>query len=99
MGELGWAAQDMLDRVLDGELAPDAEVQKLVREVVAALPGLVMSYRRAEGLDVEQARQLTNRCFALANTAGEDLAKALHAADLAPARPAARATQPQTLSH
>ncbi|MCB1678855.1 MAG: Hpt domain-containing protein [Halioglobus sp.] len=99
LGELGWAAQDMLDRVLDGELAPDAEVQKLVREVVAALPGLVMSYRRAEGLDVEQARQLTNRCFALANTAGEDLAKALHAADLAPARPAARATQPQTLSH
>ncbi|MCB1675692.1 MAG: Hpt domain-containing protein [Halioglobus sp.] len=99
LGELGWAAQDMLDRVLDGELAPTDEVQNLVHEVVAALPGLVMSYRRADGLDIEHTRQLTNRCFALASAGAEDLARELPAADIALARPGAGATQTETLSH
>jgi HPt (histidine-containing phosphotransfer) domain-containing protein len=71
LGELGWAAQDMLDRVLDGELMPDDAVQQLVEEVVAALPDLVQSYKRAEGPDLEQIRQLTKACFCMAE--GRDL--------------------------
>ena len=66
LGELGWAAQDMLDRSLDGELAPDAHVQTLVNEVVSALPDLVRSYSNATGPDVGRIRQLTNACFSLA---------------------------------
>ena len=66
LGELGWAAQDMLDRSLDGELAPDAHVQTLVNEVVSALPDLVRSYSNAAGPDVGRIRQLTNACFSLA---------------------------------
>jgi len=66
LGELGWAAQDMLDRSLDGELAPDAHVQTLVNEVVNALPELVRSYSNATGPDVGRIRQLTNACFSLA---------------------------------
>jgi hypothetical protein len=68
LGELGWAAQDMLDRSLDGELDPGHGVQHLVSEVVQALPDLVESYSRAEGPDIERIRQLTNQCFAMAAT-------------------------------
>lgn len=69
LGELGWAAQDMLDRSLDGELAPGANVQTLVNEVVNALPDLVRSYSNATGPDVGRIRQLTNACFLLAASA------------------------------
>jgi chemotaxis protein histidine kinase CheA len=66
LGELGWAAQDMLDRSLDGDLAPGTGVQTLVNEVVCALPDLVRSYSESTGPDVGRIRQLTSACFALA---------------------------------
>lgn len=72
LGELGWAAQDMLDRVLDGDIAPDTRVQELTAEVVRALPSLVASYREAGELDVDSTRQLTNRCFLLARSGGRE---------------------------
>ena len=77
LGELGWAAQDMLDQVLDGDLEPSDELQALVEEVIKALPALVMSYRDADGLDVEGTRALTNKCFQLAKSGGTDLAEEL----------------------
>jgi len=72
LGELGWAAQDMLDRVLDGDLRADRNVQNLVLEVIAALPSLVASYRNDGELDVMNTRQLTNRCFVMAKSGGRD---------------------------
>jgi hypothetical protein len=81
LGELGWAVQDMLDRVLDGDLQPDLKVQDLIDEVVAALPALVMSYKSDEGLDSATVRKLTNRCFRMAACAGDDLAQKLPQAD------------------
>jgi hypothetical protein len=75
LGELGWAAQDMLDRVLDGEMEPTVGVQTLVQEVIATLPDLVASYREAGELDVMNTRQLTNRCFVMAKSGGGDLAE------------------------
>ncbi|MCB1855923.1 MAG: Hpt domain-containing protein, partial [Halieaceae bacterium] len=72
LGELGWAAQDMLDRVLDGDLELDAGVQDLVRDVTQALPSLVESYRGAGQLDEVNTRQLTNRCFLMAHSGGAD---------------------------
>lgn len=77
LGELGWAAQDMLDRVLDGDLTPGDKVQQLVAQVVAALPALVMSYRNDEGPDVDHIRRLTDNCFRLARSGGQDLAEDL----------------------
>ncbi|RLA56783.1 MAG: hypothetical protein DRQ98_01010 [Gammaproteobacteria bacterium] len=73
LGELGWAAQDMLDRVLDGDQPPNDKVGRLVNEVVSALPALVLSYRNAEGPDVEYIRKLTNDCFRMARSGGKDL--------------------------
>jgi HPt (histidine-containing phosphotransfer) domain-containing protein len=75
LGELGWAAQDMLDRVLDGDRHANDRVRQLVDEVVGALPALVLSYRNAEGPDVELIRKLTNDCFRMARSGGKDLAE------------------------
>ncbi|HEY6130875.1 MAG TPA: Hpt domain-containing protein [Halioglobus sp.] len=72
LGELGWAAQDMLDRSLDGDLLPGARVQTLVNEVVNALPDLVRSYSESTGPDVGRIRQLTNECFAVAASGDAD---------------------------
>lgn len=71
LGELGWAAQDMLDRSLDGDLGADERVQSLVSDVVEALPDLVGSYATDDGPDLERIRRLTDACFALAE--GKDV--------------------------
>jgi chemotaxis protein histidine kinase CheA len=102
LGELGWAAQDMLDRVLDGDLAPSDSVQQLVDEVVAALPDLVMSYRRAEGPDLERIRHLTQACFHLAEGRERDLADQFPAAQDVVTSPSELQHQPvvnETLTH
>jgi hypothetical protein len=77
LGELGWAAQDMLDRVIEGEIKPDDKLQALVGDVVRALPDLVASFGTIEGFNMPVTRELTNRCFLLANSSGEDIAKDL----------------------
>ncbi len=77
LGELGWATQDMLDLVLDGDLTLSPTVIGLLQEVVDALPALVTSYRKLEGLDVARVRGLTNRCFSMSRDGGEDLASEL----------------------
>lgn len=67
LGELGWAAQDLLDRSLDGELVPDTQLQNLVSEVVSALPDLVRSYSTESGPDIGRIRELTHACFSAAS--------------------------------
>ncbi|MEP1471358.1 MAG: Hpt domain-containing protein [Halieaceae bacterium] len=81
LGELGWAAQDMLDRVLDGELACGDNIQKLLEQLVASLPALVDAYKTPGAMDVSVVRELTNQCFEIARTGGADLAKGMPAAE------------------
>ena len=97
LGELGWAAQDMLDRVLDGELMPDDNLQRLVSEVVDALPNLVKSYQRAEGPDLERIRKLTAECFMLAEGRQDSLADDL--ADTHELQLSSPAVVAETLTH
>ena len=40
LGEFAWKVENMLNRVLDGTIAPDADVQALVAHAVSALPEL-----------------------------------------------------------
>jgi len=87
LGELGWAAQDLLDRVIDGELAPDDKLQALVEDVVRVLPELIASFGKIEGFNLPVTRELTNRCFLLANSSGDDIAEGLQ--DFETAMPAA----------
>lgn len=81
LGELGWAAQDMLDRILDGDLAPTESVQGTIEEVVRALPGLVKTYKTPETVDFGSVRELTNKCFRIASSSENDLAEVLSQAD------------------
>ena len=74
LGELGWAAQDMLDRVLDGDIPAGEGVQSLVQQVIGALPAMIAAYRDSGELDVLAVRQLTNRCFVMAKSRGAELA-------------------------
>ncbi|KZX59450.1 hypothetical protein A3709_14230 [Halioglobus sp. HI00S01] len=77
LGELGWAVQDMLDRVLDGDLEVGESLKLLMDEVVNELPVLVASYKDGTSFDVTRTRELTDRCFRMASGAGEDLAGTL----------------------
>ena len=102
LGELGWAAQDMLDRVLDGDLSPEDGVQRLVHEVVAALPDLVMSYQRAEGPDLQLIRKLTDACFRMAEGKELDLAEEFPTAEEVVNKPGEMIAPPvvsETLTH
>ena len=94
LGELGWAAQDMLDRVLEGEIPPDDRVQGLVTEVIQALPDLVNSYRQPDGLDVDNVRNLTNRCFDVARAGEPDLAEDLSQVEAPAQKSAVVSTMP-----
>ncbi len=77
LGELGWAAQDLLDRVIDGDMEPNDKLKTLLGDVVRALPGLIDSFGNIEGFNLSMTRELTNRCFLLANSCGEDMAEGL----------------------
>ena len=77
LGELGWAVQDMLDRVLDGDLEPSAGLQVLLVDVIRELPAVVTSYKDASDWDAASVRELTDRAFRMAEGAGEDLAEGM----------------------
>jgi len=81
LGELGWAVQDMLDRVLDGDLEPSAELQSLLQDIVRELPALVGSYSEASHWDAGPVRELTDRAFRMAEGAGDDLAEGMPEVD------------------
>jgi len=87
LGELGWAAQDMLDRVIDGELVIDDKLQTLVKSVVSVLPDLIASFGTIEGFNLSVTRELTNKCFLLANSGGDDIAEGLQNFDSTIASP------------
>ena len=94
LGELGWAAQDLMDNVLDGDLQASDRLMELVSEVIENLPVLVESYKEDNGLDIEKTRELTNRCFRMTSSGGEDLAEDMPGVDgsVVPLRPAAEET-------
>ena len=102
LGELGWATQDMLDRVLDQELPPNDNVQAALEQVIKALPGLVESYKRPGELDEGNVRELTNRCFRIADSGGNDLADGLPQSDGIAQKPVNGGPEPvapQTIGH
>ena len=101
LGELGWAAQDLLDRVLEGELEPDARLENLLGDVVSALPALVQSYKDPGEFDDSLTRELTNRCFRAAESI-EGLAEDLpdeDPDDNSLTTSDAEGTEPQPLGH
>ncbi|QFU75033.1 hypothetical protein EY643_04880 [Halioglobus maricola] len=99
LGELGWAVQDMLDRVLDGDLEVGESLKLLMDDVVNELPALVASYKDGTSFDVTRTRELTDRCFRMASGAGEDLAGALPQIDDQAAGSSSDASVSEPLGH
>ncbi|MBT4520606.1 MAG: hypothetical protein HOC23_11420 [Halieaceae bacterium] len=77
LGELGWAAQDLLDHILNGDLKPGDEIQALIAEVITTLPALVASCKGSPEFDVSNTRALTERCFRMTRMDSSDLADSL----------------------
>ena len=67
----------MLDRVLDGDLKVSPAIEGLLKEVVAALPDLVMSYKEENAWDPSHVRLLTDRAFRIAEGGQEDMVAGL----------------------
>lgn len=65
LAELGREVQDMLDRVLESPGPVAAELPVLLREVIAALPGLVASCGGAGDFNMATVRSLRGRCAGL----------------------------------
>ncbi|MBB5319573.1 hybrid sensor histidine kinase/response regulator [Marinobacter oulmenensis] len=53
IGELAWAIENMLNRVIDGSIFMNDDIAGLLEEVTAEIPGLVTDFenRRAAGID------------------------------------------------
>ncbi|MFT4613123.1 MAG: hypothetical protein ACI9NT_000259 [Bacteroidia bacterium] len=80
LGELGWAVQDMLDSVLEGELVINESIKSQLGEVITALPTLLSSYCESEEADLTKVRELTQSCFAMAR--GEPISAGSNVADM-----------------
>ena len=80
IGELGWAIENMLNRVLDNTLIPQDEHCALIEMVLDVLPALVTAFEEKRG-NPEQALTQQYISWAFAATNGEMPADLRRAAD------------------
>ncbi|MET0775727.1 MAG: Hpt domain-containing protein [Pseudomonas mandelii] len=66
LGELAWAVENLLNRVLERSVAPGAAVQQLLRDTLELLPQLVAEFAANAQRQCNQVDQLAARAHALA---------------------------------
>jgi chemosensory pili system protein ChpA (sensor histidine kinase/response regulator) len=66
LGELAWAVENLLNRVLEHSVAPGAAVQQLLRDALDLLPKLVAEFAANAQRQCNQVDQLAARAHALA---------------------------------
>ncbi|WP_219095066.1 Hpt domain-containing protein [Pseudomonas sp. UMAB-40] len=66
LGELAWAVENLLNRVLEHSVAPGAAVQQLLRDALELLPALVAEFAANAQRQCNQVDQLAARAHALA---------------------------------
>ena len=66
LGELAWAVENLLNRVLERSVAPGAAVQQLLRDALDLLPKLVAEFAANAQRQCNQVDQLAARAHALA---------------------------------
>ncbi|MCU1718660.1 Hpt domain-containing protein [Pseudomonas sp. 5P_3.1_Bac2] len=101
LGELSWAVENLLNRVLDRSIEPGAEVQQVIAQVIAILPELVDEFAQKAQRQRDDVDQLAASAHALAKGQALPLA-ALPSAEAeavedAPAADDAEAIDPQLL--
>jgi len=55
MGELAWSIENMLNRVLDNTIQPDAEMVSLITDVLACVSPLVDDFKHARAASIDTA--------------------------------------------
>ncbi len=66
IGELGWSVENLLNRVLDRSIQPDAEVQQVIADVVALMPALVDEFAAKAQRQRDDVDLLAATAYALA---------------------------------
>ncbi|NUT75196.1 response regulator [Pseudomonas sp. C1C7] len=66
IGELAWAVENLLNRVLEGSVEPGATVQQLIGDVLRVLPELVAEYAAHAQRQRSDVDQMAARAHALA---------------------------------
>ncbi|NBF05440.1 response regulator [Pseudomonas sp. Fl5BN2] len=69
LGELAWAVENLLNRVLEHSVAPSDEVQQLVADTLALLPELIAEFAAQAQRQRDDVDRLAARAHALANDA------------------------------
>ncbi|MBI6770652.1 Hpt domain-containing protein, partial [Pseudomonas syringae] len=87
LSELAWAVENLLNRVLEGEVLPGLEVQQLMSEVQALLPSVIRDFAEGAQCQRDDVDLLAARAHALANGLEPPMLPA--ADDHAPSQPVA----------
>ena len=66
LGELAWAAENLLNRVVEGSIAPDPQVRRLVEDVFEVLPSLIDEFAAQHQRQRNDVDRLAARAHALA---------------------------------
>ncbi|PJE39023.1 MAG: hybrid sensor histidine kinase/response regulator, partial [Pseudomonas sp.] len=66
IGELGWAIENLLNRVLDRSIQPGADVQQVIADVVALMPSLVDEFANKAQRQRDDVDHLAATAHALA---------------------------------
>ncbi|MFV8783935.1 Hpt domain-containing protein [Microbulbifer sp. SA54] len=92
IGELAWAVENMLNRVLDETVSPNRAHVLLIEHVVAKLPSMIDAFRTSSG-DPDPARTAELEAWAKRLSAGEVPAELLQSAAPADSQPQAYGSQ------
>ncbi|HDK38003.1 MAG TPA: response regulator, partial [Thiolapillus brandeum] len=68
IGEFSWAVENLLNRIMEGSVEPDAEIIAYLDDIVAVLPVLVKAQAEGGAISIDVA-ELEQRGFALAERA------------------------------
>jgi len=70
LGELAWAVENLLNRVLEKSVEPDADVQQLLNEVLGLLPDIIKDFAEGAQHQRDDVDLLAARAHALAKGQG-----------------------------
>ena len=70
LGELAWAVENLLNRILENSVKPDEHVQQLLNEVLALLPSVLKDFAQGAQRQRDDVDRLAARAHALARGQG-----------------------------
>ncbi len=70
LGELAWAVENLLNRILENSVKPDEHVQQLLNEVLALLPEVIKDFALGAQRQRDDVDRLAARAHALAKGQG-----------------------------